>query len=186
MSPAPSQQILRLPGAVARVLGPLPLVPLEIALQRLLAGILKHHPALVERLAAAESKRVAIAPIDLPFVIVLEMGNASIALRLARSQGLAGADACISGPLLALMGLVEGIYDGDALFFSRDLLIEGDIEAVLALRNAIDDADIDLLREAAACVGGPAVPLAHAARSFIIALRRNLGYRPFPHQEEVS
>ena len=39
------------------------------------------------------------------------------------------------------------------MFFSRDLLVEGDIEAVLALRNALDDAEIDLLSEAAAVFG---------------------------------
>ena len=49
----------------------------------------------------------------------------------------------IAGPLLGLIGLIDGTYDGDALFFSRDLVVEGDVEAVLALRNAIDDAGID-------------------------------------------
>jgi hypothetical protein len=38
-----------------------------------------------------------------------------------------------------LIGLLDGAYDGDALFFSRDLVIEGDTAAVLALRNAIED-----------------------------------------------
>ena len=53
-------------------------------------------------------------------------------------------DARIAGPLAALIGLVHGAYDGDALFFSRDLVIEGDTEAVLALRNAIDNEELDL------------------------------------------
>lgn len=46
--------------------------------------------------------------------------------------------------------MVHGALDGDALFFSRDILIEGDTEAVLALRNAVDDAEIDLAGEIAA------------------------------------
>ena len=53
-------------------------------------------------------------------------------------------DARIAGPLAALIGLVHGAYDGDALFFSRDLVIEGDTAAVLALRNAIDNEELDL------------------------------------------
>ena len=51
------------------------------------------------------------------------------------------------------MGLIDGSYDGDALFFSRDLVVEGDIEAVIALRNAIDDAGVDLVADTAALLG---------------------------------
>jgi predicted lipid carrier protein YhbT len=39
------------------------------------------------------------------------------------------------------------------LFFSGDIAIEGDIEAILALRNALDDAELDLLQEGAAMLG---------------------------------
>jgi predicted lipid carrier protein YhbT len=56
------------------------------------------------------------------------------------------------------MGLIDGSYDGDALFFSRDLVVEGDVEAVLALRNAIDDAGVDLVADTAALFG-PLGPL---------------------------
>jgi predicted lipid carrier protein YhbT len=42
-----------------------------------------------------------------------------------------------------LLGMIDGTYDGDALFFSRDLTIEGDTEAVLALRNALENAEFD-------------------------------------------
>ena len=175
MTSAASQRIVRIPGAVARLLDPLPVAPLEIALGHLLAGILARHPALVERLAADKPRRIAIAPSDLPFVIVLQTGNASISLKVERARGLASVDATISGPLFALMGLVDGAFDGDALFFSRDLSIEGDMEAVLALRNAIDDADIDLLNEAAASLGPPAVPIAHAGRRIATSLARIMG-----------
>ncbi len=48
--------------------------------------------------------------------------------------------------MLVLIGLLDGTYDGDALFFTRDLVIEGDTAAVLALRNAIEDANLDPAR----------------------------------------
>ena len=48
---------------------------------------------------------------------------------------------------------MHGAYDGDALFFSRDLEIEGDTAAVVALRNAIDNEELDLVREATALLG---------------------------------
>ena len=49
--------------------------------------------------------------------------------------------------------LLEGRVDGDALMFSRDLTIEGDVEAVLALRNAIDDTQLDLAGESGSLFG---------------------------------
>lgn len=60
--------------------------------------------------------------------------------------------------MLGLIGLIDGSYDGDALFFSRDLVVEGDVEAVLALRNAIDDAGVDLVTDTAAMLG-PLAPM---------------------------
>lgn len=185
MSQPPPQQVLRLPRAISWLVRPLPLMPLEMALGRLVEGILERHPDLVGRLAEDTPRRIAIAPSDLPFIIVLETGNANIALKLMRTRDTTF-DACISGPLLALMGLVEGTYDGDALFFSRDLSIEGDMEAVLALRNAIDGADIDLLGEAAACLGTPAVPIAHMARRCIDGLIGTPARNPAPFRENAS
>jgi len=41
-----------------------------------------------------------------------------------------------------MIELLEGRADGDALFFSRTLTVEGDMEAVVALRNAIDGSEI--------------------------------------------
>ncbi|MCH8036113.1 MAG: SCP2 sterol-binding domain-containing protein [Proteobacteria bacterium] len=70
------------------------------------------------------------------------------------------AAATIRGSLLSLIDLLEGRVDGDALFFSRDLVIEGDTEAVLTLRNAIDGAGIDLVEIAASALG----PFAGLAR----------------------
>ena len=72
---------------------------------------------------------------------------------LAEGEDRAAHDARIAGPLAALLGMVHGAYDGDALFFSRDLVIEGDTAAVLALRNAIDAAELDLAAEIEALAG---------------------------------
>lgn len=42
---------------------------------------------------------------------------------------------------MTLLDMIGGKQDGDALFFSRDLSVTGDVEAVVVLRNAIDDTD---------------------------------------------
>jgi ubiquinone biosynthesis protein UbiJ len=67
-------------------------------------------------------------------------------------------DVTIRGSLSTLIALLEGRVDGDALFFSRDLAVEGDTEALLALRNAVDGEGIDLLRDFAMCLG-PLAPV---------------------------
>jgi predicted lipid carrier protein YhbT len=151
---------------------PLPLLPLQFALRRLLAGILQRHPDLVGRLNGLE-RRIAVDPDDLPFVIILEPRDGTISLLVVRSIGAGHADARIRAPLLVLMGLVDGAYDGDALFFSRDLAIEGDIEAVLALRNSIDDADIDILTEVSATCGSYGLPFDRMRRGLASVLQRS-------------
>jgi predicted lipid carrier protein YhbT len=122
------------------------------------------HPELLERLAPYHGHCIGIDPSDLPFAMLLEPQEDAITLRLVRELDHESADARIRGPIIALMGLVDGTYDGDALFFSRDITVEGDIEAVLALRNAVDDASIDLSREAVALAGPLADAFHHAAR----------------------
>jgi predicted lipid carrier protein YhbT len=76
-----------------------------------------------------------------------------------------------------LVGMLDGSYDGDALFFSRDLVIEGDTSAVLALRNALDDAEID-----PATLAGVPAPLRalfnRGAEAVLDGLRRALDAPP--------
>jgi predicted lipid carrier protein YhbT len=48
-----------------------------------------------------------------------------------------------------LLALAEGRVDGDAEFFGRQISIDGDMEAVLALRNAIENSAIDFTKDLA-------------------------------------
>ncbi|MCF3641732.1 SCP2 sterol-binding domain-containing protein [Rhizobium sp. TRM95111] len=145
------------------LLPPLLVKPVDIApvwlmerLARLIfSGVLKAHPDLFERLGDYRRIRYGFSPTDLPlhFTVV----PATRALTVSRGQAPL-ADACIKGPLVLLLGLLEGRCDADALFFSRELSVTGDMEAMLALRNALDDSAIDLPRELGALVG-PLSPL---------------------------
>ena len=157
--------VFRLPGFIAVAIRPLPLRPLELALQYLTSSLAARYPELLERLEAGGSRRCAIDPTDLPIVIVLEPRGRTIDVRVVRNFEQGIAEAHISGPLQALVGLVNGAYDGDALFFSRDLNVEGEIETVLAFRNAIDDAEIDLLAEVLAPTGIFAAALSRTVRA---------------------
>lgn len=148
-----SSAIPLIPAPLALPLRFLPLLPLRLVLQRAAEGIRSRKPELFARLEGHADKAFLIDLTDLPFVfrLILSPDRPSIE-PLLREQGGVW-DARIAGPLAALIGMVHGSYDGDALFFSRDIVIEGDTEAVLALRNALDDAEIDLPTEIAAAFG---------------------------------
>jgi predicted lipid carrier protein YhbT len=156
---APESQIPRAPRLAATAAGLLPRLPLQLALNRFAPRIAGRHPGLFRRLGVHAAKTFAIDPTDLPLVFLLtpRPGGAETAaprVRIARGDAHAAeADARIAGPLAALLGMVHGVYDGDALFFSRDVVFEGDTEAAVALRNAIDDAELDLAAEAADLLG---------------------------------
>lgn len=152
------------PLLVALALRPLPLLPLEFALSLLLQRICKDHPRIFDRLGAHAHKRFGIKPTDLPFAFVLEPAPPRPRLTVVRELP-ADLDARISSSLPGLFGLVEGSLDGDALMFSRDLIVEGDVEAVLALRNAIDNAQLDVTAEIAATLGPFGEPLKQVMRA---------------------
>lgn len=146
-----------LPSPLARVIQRLPLAPLSLSLTAYARRISITHPAMFRRLGAYGNKRFALDPTDLPFVILLAPSGGTPTVTVSRTCN--AFDARIAGSLAALLGLVHGVYDGDALFFSRDLVIEGDTSAALALRNAVDDAELDLAGEISGLSGPLAAPL---------------------------
>ncbi len=169
---APEIPVFPRPLALGLRLGPAePLgLPLTLIARRLIA----RHPSLISRLGEHAAARFAIDPTDLPLCLLLHPHPTRTRITVHRTAP--EADARIAGPLAALLGLVHGVYDGDALFFSRDLVIEGDTAAALALRNAIDDAELDLGAEIAALAGPfrPALDplIALAQRTTGVALTR--------------
>lgn len=60
--------------------------------------------------------------------------------------------------------MVDGRYDGDALFFTRDLRVEGDTEAIVCLRNALDDVEGSVADDIAAFFGLPGRKFLEIAR----------------------
>jgi predicted lipid carrier protein YhbT len=143
----------QIPAAVRLAIWPIPLAIIELGLNQLVRSIAHHHPSTFDRLGTHSGKRFVLQPTDLPFFIAITLDPADPTVSIVRSRHELRADARIAGPIAALIGLAHGRYDGDALFFSGDLAIEGDVEAILALRNALDDAEIDLLHEGAAIFG---------------------------------
>lgn len=143
----------QLPALLTSVMRLLPPQPLELALGRLMTSAIGRHPALFDRLGPHASKAIGIAPTDVPVIFVLRPAPEMPRLDVRPEHAGSDCDALIIGPIFALVDLAEGRLDGDALFFSRDIRIEGDVEAVLALRNALDSEGLDLVREAVAPLG---------------------------------
>lgn len=150
-------------------LRPVPPSALQPALDFAMRAIQRRHPGLFDRLAGVGDPSFLIVPEDLPFVFLLRTDPLLPTLQaFADAEGLE-ADATIRGPLLTLTQLLEGRIDGDAMFFSRDLVIEGDTSAVVALRNAVDGAEIDVMEDVLAFLGPLALP-ARAVAGGVTAL----------------
>lgn len=152
-----------LPTILAKPVDIAPLWLVERVARHIFSGVLKAHPDIFERLDSYRQTRYGFSPTDLPlhFTVV----PASRMLTVSRGAPPL-ADARIEGPLVLLLGLLEGRCDADALFFSRELAVTGDMEAMLALRNALDDSAIDLPRELGALTG-PFSPLIAGTARYI-------------------
>lgn len=160
------------PPIVKSVTKHLPLLPLERLIARTADQIAKDHPDFFDRLDEYAQKSFVVVPTDLDWVAALTFHNNKVQVRLSRSlDTFPNRDVTITAPFLCMLSLMDGEQDGDALFFSRDLTIEGDTEAVLALRNALDDAEIDFVAEAAKIAGPLSAPVETSTKTILNALR---------------
>ncbi|MGU3400661.1 SCP2 domain-containing protein [Brucellaceae bacterium D45D] len=134
--------MMKVPSAVAHSARLVPPFLLTPVVSRVFLQVLRQHPGLFERLGDYVNRRFGFSPSDLPFNFLVEPGIPRITV--LRKSETPETDAAIEGPLVMLLALLEGKLDGDALFFSRDITVTGDMEAMLALRNALDDCNVDL------------------------------------------
>ena len=165
-----------LAGVLLRPVPPALMRPLADAAARM---VLRSHPEVRDRLVLLGEAAILIDPIDLPIAFVVRPGARAPLVEVVRGNGPStGAAATVRGPLALLVDLLEGRLDGDALFFSRELAIEGDTEVVVALRNAVESAEIDLARDLLAALGpfaAPAGRIHHAAVAALARAARDLG-----------
>lgn len=162
--PRPPLPRLPLPRAATllRLPPPAPALGLgSLMLTRFMAAIAGRHPALIARMGPEAEKRLLLDATDLPALLLMQ--PAALALTMHPRRRPPAHDALIRGRLSAFLAMLHGEVDGDALFFAGDLAIEGDTGAVLALRNALDDAELDLTEEFAALTRAPRGPLGRLA-----------------------
>lgn len=115
-------------------------------LTQVLCRIADSHPAIFTRLGPYQSSRFLIDLTDMPVRLLMAPQDRRITAH-RHGRTAPAHDAQIRGPIRAFLAMLHGREDGDALFFSGMLEIAGDTSAVLALRNALDDAELDLTQE---------------------------------------
>jgi predicted lipid carrier protein YhbT len=137
----------------------LPLPIADMALRRLMMKLVADRPESFGRMAPYASVVFLIEPTDLPIQFRIQFDSPTPIVCQRRPAACAW-DARIAGPISSLVAMANGALDGDALFFSRDITIEGNTDAILAMRNAVDAAEINLPYEIAGFLG----PFRPAAR----------------------
>ncbi len=146
----PSARFKQLPKVL---LAPLPLPLLQPLLNRIVRTTSQRRPEIFLRLGVHARKNFLIDPINLPFVFLLQPNPDAPRMRVYRSKAGLTYHASISGSFFDLLKLIDGRMDGDAIFFSRALRIEGDTEAIVCLRNALDDVDGSIAEDVAGFLG---------------------------------
>jgi O2-independent ubiquinone biosynthesis accessory factor UbiT len=134
-------------------------------LSRVVRRIAERHPSLFARLGPHQRTDFLIDPVDLPFALHLRPDPAALVFRAVPRDAAPQAGAVIRGRFMLLLELMDSEEDGDAAFFSRDLEVTGNTEAVVRLRNALDDVDGSIAEETAAMFGAP-------GRAILARLRR--------------
>lgn len=148
---------------------PLPSFFLQPVLGRIVRHITKNRPELFNRIGPHKNKIFLIDPINMPFAMLLTPDPDAPCLKAVRRHKIGNYDARIAGSFLTLLDMVDGRLDGDALFFTRDLTVEGDTEAVVCLRNALDDMDGSIADDVADIFG----IAGHAALSTLRRIRKS-------------
>lgn len=144
-----------LPVLMPLALKAVPLFVVQAALNRIVRNIHKERPRLFARMGDSSKKAILIDPIDMPFVVHMRPDNQTPDMRAYRRGAAPEADAQIRGTFAGLFKMLDTQLDGDALFFSRDLKVTGDLEVVVALRNSLDDIEGSIATDVAALFGPP-------------------------------
>jgi len=117
------------------------------------------HPKLFQNLGRLDPALAYLEPTDLPHRFGLRMGAGQVSFFLVGPDEAEEPNARIAGSLEALIDMLEGREDGDALFFSRDIQVTGDTTIIVGLRNTLDREEISLYDEVTSLCG----PFAGAA-----------------------
>jgi len=129
-----------LPGIVRGLFPAGGAFPLGLGLTIAVRGLARRRPELFDRLGEFRAARYLVAPSDLDFAFLIVPDGEHATVRTVSARHPQSTDVAVRGPLLMLIGLLDGTLDGDALFFHRLISVEGRTDALVALRNTLEDA----------------------------------------------
>lgn len=138
---------------------PVPLMVLQPFFSHIVNYVVKARPELFARLGKHNKSIYVINPLNLPFNLKLIPDPENPSLTLHHKNEELSYNARISGTFFNLLKMIDGGLDGDALFFTRDLKIEGDTEAIVCLRNAMDDLEGSIVNDITGAFGPFKKPL---------------------------
>ena len=118
--------------------------PIEQLLTLGLRRVAWRLPDIFQRLGVFQKAVFVLLPDAWPVAFELSPRARQGTVRIARATHRPPGATYIYGPLPALLGLFDGSIDADSAFFSRDIIVEGDIQAVMALHNALEAADLTM------------------------------------------
>lgn len=142
-----------LPLLLRLIIAPVPIFIIQPVLHKIVHQIAQKRPELFGRIGPHKDKLFLIDPVNLPFAFALRPNPDRLSFRAYRRRNLPQVEARIAGTFLTLLDMVDGQLDGDALFFTRELVVEGDTEAVVCLRNTIDDIEGSIAEDTANLFG---------------------------------
>ncbi|AEI38090.1 MAG: U32 family peptidase [Zymomonas mobilis subsp. pomaceae] len=125
--------------------------------QIVIARLERRVPGLKQRLQPLDGKKLFVQPEELDVGFLLSFRNGHPELNALAVGSPVKVDAKLAASLDTFFDLLHGKSDGDALFFSRDLKVDGDMAVVVALRNAMDGLGEDLLSD----IFSPPAPFNH-------------------------
>ncbi|MBS9778465.1 MAG: SCP2 sterol-binding domain-containing protein [Gammaproteobacteria bacterium] len=134
-------------AGICKIVTVSPISVVQITSNQIIKKIIQNHDDIKETLEEYDDPTFLIIPTDFPLIFKLRPCGENSYLTAYKKNTQVQADATIKGNSEKLFDLMEGKVDGDALFFSREISISGKTEAVVALRNAIENAEIDIFEE---------------------------------------
>lgn len=102
----------------------------------------RERPEVFERLGAYRRAEFVVSPTGLPVAFRLRPDGREGSVRVVPRGDRRSRAATISGPLATLIALADGAADADSSFFSRAIEVKGDTEAVVALHNTLEAAEL--------------------------------------------
>ncbi|NQY43579.1 MAG: SCP2 sterol-binding domain-containing protein [Legionellales bacterium] len=135
--------IVSLMSSLTSPLIPRPLIQKTIDI--LTNSFVEMHPNVIQRMAEFSPAIMILDPIDLPFSFLTEFTKNDLKIIIVDDDKYMGNDITkISAPIGFFLNMLEGEKDGDALFFSRQLTVEGDTTIIVALRNILEAESVNI------------------------------------------